>query len=357
MSKRVYFVDFARSYAICLALFDHSMNDFNIWENYSFNEYALLKLFTTSATPTFLFLFGMMLELIYFRRLKENGLEAIKPGLLKRSFQCYLGFFLTSIAGVIGGYLTLKRGFATLFFAANNHYGNILKIYAVLIILAIPLLFFRKRFGIWPTVLLALTYWVLYPLYEQIDIQNGNIAIFLSAMIGLGKSGGPSVLHSLVIVTGGMLSASFINYERKYDFAKKNVLLLGSLILVVIGVIYFLSWDEFVQNYFTNEYRRNNHPVYYLVSMSLAVFTVLVFSIIVPLGIQLKDWTKHLLVFGRNSLSAFTLANIILNLIFLHITDFKFTLLAPILFILLMYFSLFFYEQLENRKKRVKTPI
>lgn len=357
MSKRVYFVDFARSYAICLALFDHSMNDFSIWENYSFNQYAILKLFTTSATPTFLFLFGMMLELIYFRRLSEKGLEAIKPGLFKRSFQCYLGFALTSVAGFIGGYLTLKRGFATLLFAANNHYGNILKLYAVMIILAIPLLFFRKRFGIWPTVLLALSYWVLYPIYEHIDIQNGNIAIFMSAMIGVGKAGGPSVMNSLTLVTIGMLSASFIDRERRYNFARKNLLLLATLVLGILIVLYIVPWNEFVENYFTNTYRRQNHPIYYLVSMSLAVITVLVFSVLVPIGIQLKDWTKHLLVFGRNSLSAFTLGNIILNLIFLHITDYKFNLLAPLSFILIMYFSLFFYERFENRNKARKVSI
>jgi hypothetical protein len=356
MSKRVYFVDFARSYAICLALLDHSMNDFHIWENYSFEQYAILRLFTTSATPTFLFLFGMMLELVYFPRLQNNGLEAIKPALFKRSFQCYLGFVLTSIAGVLGGYLTYKRAFATFFFAANNHFGNILKLYAILILLAIPLLLIRKKYGLKAVLIIGISYWFLYPIFSQISIMNGNISIFLSSIFGIGNGGGPSVFNSIIIVGLGMLSSSFIDRNKKYNFLSRNLVVLILLIISVSLVINQVGMNNFSENYFDNTYRNQNHPAYYLVSMSLALLTILVISILIPVGIKLKDWTKYLLVFGRNSLSAFTVANILLNLIFLHITDYKFSILAPLSFIIFMYLILFLNERLENRNKTEKAP-
>jgi hypothetical protein len=354
MSKRVYFVDFARSYAIFLALFDHSFNDFNIWSNYSFNQYASLKVLTTSATPTFLFLFGMMLELIYLKRLKEKGLSAIKPQLFKRSFQCYLGFFLTSIAGLLGGYLTLKRAFATTFFAANNHYGNILKIYCVLIILSIPLLFIRKKYGVWSLIALSISIWCLYPIFNSIDINNGNIAIFMSAMVGIGKSGGPSVLHSLTIVSIGMLSASFIDFNNKWKFPKYNAILLVVLLAITGFILFITPWETFIDKYFSNTYRVENHPIYYTVALSLAVIHVIIFSALIPLGANLKPWTRHLLVFGRNSLSAFTIGNIILNLIFKKIEHLSFSLLAPLSFILFVYIILFFYEKFDDKKKAKK---
>ncbi len=354
MKERVYFVDFARSYAIFLALFDHSLNDFNIWGNYSFEQFAMVKLFTTSATPTFLFLFGMMLELVYLKRLRKTGLPTIKPKLYIRSFQCYLGFILTSVAGLIGGYLSVKGAIGTTFFAVNNHYGNILKIYSVMILLAIPLLLLRNRYGIWFIVIICCSYWLTYPLTNEIEISHGNIAIFMSSIFGIGGSGGPSVFHSLSIVALGMLSASFIDFENKWRFQKMNLYLLFILLCLLGFVVYATPWNDLLENYFTNKYRYNNHPIYYIVALSLAVIHVLVFSAIIPLGSKLKPWTKHLMVFGRNSLSAFTIGNIILNLIFKRIEDYTFTLFAPLLFILTVYTILFFYERFEN-KKRLKT--
>jgi hypothetical protein len=331
MKERVYFVDFARSYAIFLALFDHSLNDFNIWHNYSFEQYAVIKLFTTSATPTFLFLFGMMLELIYLKRLKEKGLPSIRPQLIKRSFQCYLGFMLTSLAGLIGGYLTIKGFIGTSIFAVNNHYGNILKIYSIMIILAMPLLLFRRKYGIWLTVLLCCSYWLIYPFTNQVAFSSGNIGIFMSSIFGIGDKGGPSVFHSLSIVAVGMLSASFVDFNKKWNFPTRNLCLLLTLVVLALIVLSNISWNDFVKNYFSNTYRYHNHPIYYLIALILALIHVLVFSSLIPLGTQLKPWTKHILVFGRNSLSAFTVGNIILNLIFKQIETYTFNLFAPLL--------------------------
>jgi hypothetical protein len=351
MKERVYFVDFARSYAIFLALFDHSLNDFNIWENYPFEQYAVIKLFTSSATPTFLFLFGMMLELIYLKRLKEKGLSSIRPQLIKRSFQCYLGFMLTSLAGLIGGYLTVKGFVGTSFFAVNNHYGNILKIYFVLIIMAMPLLLFRKKYGIWITVIICCSYWFVYPFTKNVEFTNGNISIFMSAIFGIGGSGGPSVFNSLSIVGIGMLSASFIDFKNKWKFPKMNLLLLIVLFSLLGITLLNVPWHEFIDNYFTNTYRSNNHPIYYLVALILAIIHVLVFSSLIPLNVKLKPWTIHLLVFGRNSLSAFTIGNIILNLIFKKVESYTFNLFAPLLFIIFVYVIIYFYEKFESKNK------
>jgi hypothetical protein len=347
-------VDFARSYAIFLALFDHSLNDFNIWTNYPFEQYAIIKLFTSSATPTFLFLFGMMLELVYLKRLKSKGLSSIRPQLIKRSLQCYLGFMLTSLAGLIGGYLTIKGLFGSSFFVVNNHYGNILKIYCVLIILAMPLLLFRKKYGIWPIVVLCCSYWLFYPITSQIEVTNGNINNFTSSMFGIGNSGGPSVLHSLSIVSIGMLSANYIDFKDKWKFPRMNLTLLSLLLLGLAIYLMFTPWSEFIENYFSNTFRNNNHPLYFIVSLSLAIILVLIFSVLIPLGAQLKPWTKHLLVFGRNSLSAFTIGNIILNLIYTKTQSNSYSLIAPFGFILFVYILLFLYENYQIRKNEKK---
>src|SRR3982751_2835471 len=111
-SKRIYFVDFARSFAIMLALTDHGMNDFDIWHKYSPKVFTAMKILTTSATPTFILLFGMMLEIIYLGKLRKSGLRKTASGLVNRSFQCYVGYFLTTVAGVIGGFKYFKGAIA-----------------------------------------------------------------------------------------------------------------------------------------------------------------------------------------------------------------------------------------------------
>ena len=117
-TKRIYFIDFARSFAIMLALTDHSMNDFGVWHNYPQTTYNILKTFTTSATPTFLLLFGMMLEIIYRKRLVKEGMRKMASQMINRSFQCYIGYFLTVIAGLIGGLLTIKNSIAATLFSS-----------------------------------------------------------------------------------------------------------------------------------------------------------------------------------------------------------------------------------------------
>lgn len=354
MNKRVYFVDFARAYAICLALFDHSMNDFHVWENYSFEQYAVLKVFTTSATPTFLFLFGMMLELVYFPRLASSGLGAIKGKMIKRSLQCYAGFIMTSIAGLIGGFLTVKSAIGTAIFVSNNHYGNILKIYCILILAAIPLLMIRKRYGLKSIIGLSLGAWLIYPFTKDIVFQNGSIDIFMSTFFGIGRSSGPSALHAMTIVSLGMLSASFISFTKSRNFIRNNFIMLLLLLGLSFLFLSTMSWESFLDNYFSNTFRRENHPIYYTIALSVAVINVIIFSLLIPVSFKLKNKNSKLLVFGRNSLSAFTLANVILNLIYTYTRDGHFNILYPIVFIIVTYILIIFYEQwkIGRREKR-----
>jgi predicted acyltransferase len=173
-------------------------------------------------------------------------------------------------------------------------------------------------------------------------------------MFGIGNSGGPSVLHSLSIVSIGMLSANYIDFKDKWKFPRMNLTLLSLLLLGLAIYLMFTPWSEFIENYFSNTFRNNNHPLYFIVSLSLAIILVLIFSVLIPLGAQLKPWTKHLLVFGRNSLSAFTIGNIILNLIYTKTQSNSYSLIAPFGFILFVYILLFLYENYQIRKNEKK---
>src|SRR5690606_37324896 len=122
------------------------------------------------------------------------------------------------VAGVIGGIQTPKAAVGAALFGGDCHFGNILKLYTVMLLVAIPLLWFRSRYGIWKTLLVGLSPWLIYPLLQMIPPFHPNLEIFTSYMLGFGDQGGPSVLYSLTLVTVGMLAASLISFEDKRRF-------------------------------------------------------------------------------------------------------------------------------------------
>ncbi len=353
-NARIYFVDFARSFAIVLALTDHSMNDFNVWHNYSNQTFTILKTFTTSATPTFLLLFGMMLEIIYRRKLEKSGIRKMASQMVTRSFQCYIGYVLTVIAGFVGGLLTFKNTIAATFFFGNCHFGNILKLYTVMLLLAVPLVWFRQKYGITKTVLLGISPWLIYPLYQFIPPLQDNLAIFTSYFFGFGGKGGPSILNSLTLVVVGMLVASFISVEKKRTFQVKALVILAIISSFVALVFVVVPLHDIIQNHTHNVYRNMNNPIYYLFSCVLALLVALISSVIIPIGKKINKITFEFLAFGRSSLTAFTVANVVLSLIAVSISRYTWNVSAPILFVTFIFFILQFYEKIYPDLKIVK---
>lgn len=344
--KRIVFVDVARSFAIVLALVDHSLNDFGIWHDYPFHTFAMIKTVTSSATPTFLFLFGMMLELVYLKSLKNKGLGYVAPKLLKRSIQCYFGYLLTILAGMIGGILTFKRAIAAALFMSNTHYGNILKLYAVMLIIAIPLLITRKKYGIrvvW-IVVMALSF-SSYFVFRNLPIEKSHLTALLSTLFGIGASGGPSIFNSLTLVTTGMLCAGFISYEMKHRFIVNSGLVWIVSFVLVAFLVQSMGAQTVVENYYSNTFRNINHPFYYLAGLNLSILIAIVFATLFPVGTTISPRLFKFLIFGRSSLMAFTAGNVILNLLLLTFLDhYNWTLAGPLAFVALVYFILYFYE-------------
>lgn len=344
--KRIVFVDVARSFAIVLALVDHSLNDFGIWHDYPFHTFAMIKTVTSAATPTFLFLFGMMLELVYLKSLNNKGLDYVAPKLLKRSIQCYFGYLLTILAGLIGGVLTFKRSIAAALFMSNTHYGNILKLYAVMLIIAIPLLIIRRKYGIWIVwiAVMALSF-SSYFVFKNLPIEKSHLTALLSTFFGIGASGGPSIFNSLTLVTTGMLCAGFISYEKKNRFIFNSGLLWIISFALVVASVMAIGTDVAIDRYYSNTFRNINHPFYYLAGINLSILIAIVFAALFPVGTAIGARLFKFLIFGRSSLMAFTTGNVILNLLLLTFLEkYEWTLAGPLAFVVLVYLILYLYE-------------
>ncbi|MEM8531875.1 MAG: heparan-alpha-glucosaminide N-acetyltransferase domain-containing protein [Chloroflexota bacterium] len=320
VKKRLNFVDVARSFAIFLAIFSHAMIDFGGWDLLS-SDQLLIRVISRSATPLFIFMFGMMLELVYFKRYEQQGLQPISQRLVKRSFQCFVGYQLTVLAGLIGGSLTPLHATAAALFLADAHFGNILRFYSIALLLAIPLLVFRQRYKSLGMIGLLVGIWLTYPILTALNITNLSVFSGLGGVLFgvVGNNHGPSVLYGFTFLIAGMLVASSLDNWREQGFGafyRMSAVVLGVCGAIVATLVVSSSAFEVVQNFVTMEaYRAQNHPGYYAIGLFLCMCILIALSFLVPLHRSLPQWSAVPMEFGRSSLTAYTMGNVVLNLL------------------------------------------
>jgi OpgC protein len=93
--SRLHFIDFARTFAVILALLAHSLSNTKVLDRMGADS-LYIKQFTRTATPIFVFMFGFMIEFVYATRARASGVTSIQRRLRVRSFQCYFGYCLMS---------------------------------------------------------------------------------------------------------------------------------------------------------------------------------------------------------------------------------------------------------------------
>ena len=318
MSNRLNFIDVARAYAIGLALFAHSISTLSGW---SFEGAGFVLAITRTATPLFIFIFGMMLEVVYVRRVQRGGIRPSSQRLLMRAGQCYVGYALTVCAGIMGGYLTAREGALALVFLESAHFSNILRLYAVALALAPALLLLRLRYGRRLLVGLLVTVWILdFALLDHYDgVALGSLTPWFGILLGTGSFlGGPSVFHGLTFVLAGQLVASGLTDWREKGLGR--FYRYGSIVLVAaITVAGCLAFSQgvlgvlrgFIQY---SVFRAHNHIGYYAVGLIACLVTTFVLSVIIPKA-TLPAWSGIPLKFGQASLFSFSLGNVLLNLI------------------------------------------
>ena len=76
--RRYIFVDVLCSLAIALAMAAHALNDFDVLSRLTEAEFTAVRFLTRAATPSFIFMFGMMLELVYARRISTSGIPGCR---------------------------------------------------------------------------------------------------------------------------------------------------------------------------------------------------------------------------------------------------------------------------------------
>ncbi|MGZ3216259.1 hypothetical protein [Paracoccus sp. T5] len=210
---RIIGLDAARSLAIVLAMSSHVYVEAGLQPHVPDQLSQIMRLAFQIATPTFILLFGTMLEVIYQPRWTSTAARRQVAGhLVSRALQCWALYAISIFALFLShDQYSLRFSIGTMLFMGNSPYTEILKFYAVVLALASVLLWLRARLGLWPLVVAALAYHAAWPLLTALPdahhdlgapLAVGRLIMFATGFGGL-QLAGPSILHGLTLVVAG----------------------------------------------------------------------------------------------------------------------------------------------------------
>lgn len=365
---RIVGVDVARSVAITMAMASHVWAETDL-SRYSPDELSLvLRFIFQVATPTFILLFGTMLEFVYLPRWAD---PAARPGvavrLMSRALQCWILYAISIFALFLvdDGY-SLPFSIGTVLFMGNSPYTEILKFYAVVLALAPLLLWAREKWGLIPLIAASLLWQVAWLWLSKLpDAQNDlglplHAARIVKFVTGFGDLplAGPSVMHGLTLVVVGLCLGSFLADSAARENLGRRVsgLLTASTLVAVLGFIVMPQGTFAAMS--NMSLRMISHPFYFAIGAVMAVwltaFCILLGDI---LNIGSKAGWARTTFFGRTSMFTFAWGNILLYLVQPEPQDLNSTLLWAALLLAAICAMSFFFDQAVRRSEFVGTAM
>lgn len=313
-SKRIAYLDIFRWTTVTFALASHGFLKFDLESQLSEEAWTSLRFFTRSATPSLMFLFGIMAELVYYNRFTKSR-RAVVPRLVHRAFQCYAALILLGAVGFVVGANSLNVLIGGALILAPLELANIFAMYCFLMIALVPCLVVRKRFGFGGLAVLLSAIWMVhYSLIADLAPLPHPLTYPASFFFGIGDVWGPSVLQSLTLVVWGMAAGNYLFSTRKSAGARVLVppTLAGTLIVLAIEIsrVGPAAFIGSITEY--SGYRATNSFVYFAYGLVMASGLVLVASLIERLGP--RKLSSALANGGRSTFSYFLIGNILILL-------------------------------------------
>lgn len=308
--------------AILLAMFSHSLIEFNFYEFRDFDTYAPFRFAIQMAPPIFICLFGAMLEIIYKPQFEHGDKKAVFQKLFNRAIQCYVLYVVTLIAQFALGQISLGYMLRCALMIGVSPYADILKFYAVALALSPWLISLRVTYG--PVYLLgaALAVHLLFPILQLIPkppLVFGKDYLGMPAgfLYGGGEGvGGPSILHGMTFVVIGMIigRAVLLSFDDQSAMRRKGAAILGAL-FVFSTAVSALLWDletpfQTVRNIANMSLRNLNHPIYFSLGISATIFCLVICLWL--FDVQKYTWARWISFLGKASLFTFSFGNILL---------------------------------------------
>lgn len=337
---RIIGLDAARSLAIVLAMSSHVFADVGLYAHMSEPLTRVAGFAFQIATPTFILLFGTMLEVVYRPRwTTRQARHGVAMRLLSRAFQCWVLYALTILTLTLtdDGY-SVPYSTATILFMGNSPYTEILKFYAIVLAIAPILLWIRARTGLLPLAVAALACHAAWPLLSGLpDVQNDlgaptPVASLMQFLTGFGDLplAGPSVLHGLTLVIAGQCLGRYLTGRSPAGstdpladpgFGRRvRALLVGGAGVALIGGL-FVSVDV-IDGLADGSLRRDSNPLYFATGILSATLMTLFFVWMIDIQKvgSIGAWSQATF-FGRTSMFTFAWGNVLLYLVAPQPTD------------------------------------
>lgn len=317
-------VDFARSAAILVAMFSHSLVASGVYIFGSPADLMPLLVLIHFAAPTFIALFGAMLEIAYLTRIRAGQGGAAVNRLMTRALQCYLLYALCAIVMFAIGHATIEQTLRRVALFGYMPFVEILRFYVYMLLLAPLLLVVRNRYGLAPLLIIAALIQLAYPLFRAIpDIpeMTGGYYVHYIANAIYGDSDEnqvPSILHGLSLVIFGMTVGNIAQGWLSGDHTVRRAAhRMFAILLTVSAAASLLMWNwrdpgATIADLGLGELRGLNHPLYYS-SAAVGILLAIALATYV-LDVRKAGFAKPVLFAGRTSLFTFSFGNILLFL-------------------------------------------
>ncbi|NQY40771.1 MAG: OpgC domain-containing protein [Henriciella sp.] len=321
MSTRIVGIDLARSSAILLVTWKHSMASFGARGQLEGVANIGLELLMQLATPIFLILFGAMLELVYLPRYEADKAAETAKRLYRRAWQCY-GYYALAIIVffLVMGTYSLKALPLVFTGFISVPYSHLLAFYTVALALSPWLLALRSRVGLFPVVSVALAIHFAHPLISQLPqapllFGRDYLQHMSGFLYGQGVDFmGPSLIHGLSLVVIGMLFGAGFRPSSHRSAAKAlsptmSLWIAGGASLVIAFCWNWSSPHSTLDDLLEASLRIESHPLYFSVGVLGALGMTWFF--VLTHDLRGMRFGYPIRVFGRRSLFAFGIGNIL----------------------------------------------
>lgn len=379
-AERYLFLDTARSVAIALAIFSHAQFTFSALDDLPAPAYYLSRLATRSATPTFMLVFGCMLEIVYLRRLAREGPRRTTRRLIQRGGQCWLGYVAIGLPLLLFASAAPKEFAKSCLFLDNIRFANALKFYTFALLLAAPIVVARWRLGLRFCLAMIPLIWVVdYLVLRRLDLSTlpDSLQYLTCVLVGHpADHGSIYIFQAYSVICLGMIVGRMILTTPVEGFPGRLALRLAPVgaALAAVVVAQLVAAEARVQpgsllggvraalDALISGFRDANEPAYYAWGALQALTLCVLASVATPPGGAAPSRRSPLLVFGRKSLATFVVGNAVLNIPWAWsggpwgVSLGRYSLVLPIAYVLLLWVAMLGYER-GFRKKPAGAPV
>ena len=322
--QRIIGIDICRSFAIIAAMGSHSLVASGGFEMNHNAAMTVLRFFMQLSPPLFIGLFGSMLQIAYRPKFAGGDFDAGVRQLLSRAAQCYLLYVTCVAIRFAMGDFSLGYALRCAFLIGVTPFVDILKFYAIMLLVAPAAIFIATRYRLGLAVLIAVSLLphLAYPLMSNLPLPppvfGKDYLSFPASFLygGAPGAGGPSLLHGFFFVFIGMLIGQLAekllsSAPGEPRQARRSLLLM----LIVSGGISVALWtwqDPYatVRAISDMSLRNHNHPTYF----ALGTFAMTAAAWV---ALELYDrrgatFGKGVVFIGSSSLFTFSFGNMLL---------------------------------------------